>query len=262
MLREESSVEQAFDALWTYKDKGHLDESIDVLRNLGHHQFAVDLVLRPDSYYFPKRQGNRIVIPEGTRADKIAVVALSSGERVSYEQPTVHHVQRTALGAAGISRWVLSDADREFKTMDDTIAGNGGSDGGASIYTRKASIKDDPAHTVESKPVIIFNRGDAATRYGAGLVLHEMVHLAQSLSYPIRSSDSKDRLRCEFEATGVQAPLVRSYIEPLDGFNETALAMDNFRRLYLGEGNYLPDDYAMEEFAVDGRFARILASLE
>jgi hypothetical protein len=262
MSTEARPLEEIFDTLWTYKEKGYLDESIDILRRQGHHPQAVEFALRDDSYYFPNIVDGKVITPEGTRADKIAVIALSNGQTVSYDKPTLHFIQRTAVRARGeYSSWVIRDAERDFKEMGDTISGNGGSEGGASVVSRWAAVKDRPDLKVESKPAVIFNPENPATRFGAGVVIHELVHVAQTLSAPVRSREPLQCLRREFEATAVQAPPVRSFAEPFDDFNQTALLMDEFRLRYLGENNYQPDEFVMEAFKADGRFGRIVDSL-
>lgn len=261
MLALEQAAEHAMNSLWEHHEAGRLAGSLAVLESLGHNPQAVEFMLNPNSYYFPNRRGNHLVKPTAAPEDGIAVVALARGEKLHFERPSLHPLQRQALAGAGLSRWALPDAEREFSKLDPVVQGNGGSEGGASMFAPPVSIHDVKGAVVESKPTLIFNIGPSVQSFCGGLALHELVHGVQMLSNPIRKTDQTSRLERELEAYGVQSPLARTDGVPLSANSETAWELDQFRRLHLGVDVYEPDAYFMNQFKNHPRFGAIARSL-
>ena len=257
MLAVELAAEQAMDSVWGHSEAGRLAAPLAILDSLGHSAEAVEFILDPSSYYFPNRRGNHLIKPSSAPEEGIAVVALERGEKLNFERPSLHYLQRKALQGAGLGRWAVPDTERELSKVLPVVYGNGGSEGCASMYAPPVVIRDARGAVVESKPTLVLNFGSAVRTFCGGLVLHELVHGVQMLSNPIRKTDKAARLARELEAYAVQAPLAHTDGIPVSDTNEAAWRIDQFRKLHLGTNLYVPDTYFMQQFEDKTEFRKI-----
>lgn len=253
MSSPEKFAEHAMNTLWGHYEAGNLDTSILALRGLGYRPEAVDFVLNPDSYYFPNRRNDQLVTPKGTNPDLIPVVALDTAKTYKFQKPSLHYLQRLALIGSGYSADQLEKISGMFYDSSDTISSSGGQPGDGSVHRRLIPSPTKHDLRISSSPTIIFNLEGAhhrAEEICTSGVLHELVHVVQTLSAPIRQKD--DILQRELEAYGTQAILVYSDNVPYTLATAKAGTVDNFRRKYLGENVFVPTPEFRQLFEMDG----------
>lgn len=262
MIELDRAAAATMDALWQYREAGEFDLSIELLRGLGHSPVAVEFALDPDNYYFPNRRGNNFVHPRGIDESKIPVFTLESGRVYTFEKPSLHYLQRIALSEAQLSHWAIRDADKEFGEQADSLSASGGKPGSASMRVRKATVRDLPDGQIESKPALIFNAAEGSTTiepFCAGVAMHEVVHIAQTLSDPVRFPK---QLRLELEAYAVQSQLIHSETVPYSMFTIMACEVDSFRQKYLGPDEFEPTDFFIQEFKREPILEKVWDRLE
>lgn len=240
----EKTVGNSLDSFWKYYESGEFDAGMETLSEFGISCDVINFTFNPDSYYIPNKRGDDFVRPHGVSEDLIPVIGLDDGRKHRFEPPTVHALQRIALRHASIDPPFI---DQGFTKMDDTISSSGGNPGTASVFTRQLRLEA-PNVIVESKPIILLNaereQGDFKNTC-AGVLLHELVHVAQCLNEPVL--DSKDSLQKELEAYAVQACLLYSYTVPYSMGTIMAGQVDMFRKRHLGDKIYKPTN----EFRLD-----------
>ncbi|MES2876422.1 MAG: hypothetical protein V4678_03040 [Patescibacteria group bacterium] len=242
---------ESMDIFWSHLDKGHLDRSVGLVRQLGYSAAAVDCALSPESYYFPAHEGDRLLRPTGMDNDTIPVVALMRNQEYEFETPVVHSLQSQALAARRI------DADTLRHSGSSTLSSVKGGTNTASVYRAFLTSPGSTAQ-IESRPTVIFNPDFTRTKLApmcASAVMHELVHVAQSLTEPLW--DEKKRLQKELEAYAVQAQLVDSYELSYSDAMAMAGQVNLMRTRHLGPDGYEPT----REFVDFARYDNVLQKI-
>lgn len=243
-MTTEKTAANSLDSFWKYYESGEFNTGVKTLSEFGISSDVINFTFNPDSYYIPNKRGDDFVRPHRVSEDLIPVIGLDDARTHRFDLSTVHALQSVALRNAGIDPLLI---DKEFTKMGDAISSSGGRPGTASIFTRRLSI-DKPNAIVESGPTVLLNMEREQTGYSntcAGVILHELVHVAQCLNEPVLSS--RDSLQKELEAYAVQACLVDSYAVPYSNGTILAGEVNIFRKRHLGEKTYKPTN----EFRAD-----------
>ena len=247
-------VEQSLANFWHHHDAGHFKEGIEVARKIGFEYDILDFVLDPESYYVPNRRGDEFIRPNTVSSDSIPVIGLEDNRRYEFERPTLHRLQRIALSATGVKvgpiEERLSKADRHFSS-------SGGSPGTASVHFQSVGLED--GTYIASKPKVLLNlerEGDELQQPCAGVLLHELIHVAQYLSKPQQKVD--DALKNELEAYAVQATLLYSYTIPYSAGTAMAATVDEFRQHNLGKNVFQPTEAFTEAFKSHNTLGRLM----
>lgn len=227
-------AQETMDIFWNHFDKGHMNRSIAILRGIGYSAAALDVVLDKGAYYFPEHSGDDSLRPGDVSGDTIPIVALNRERTYDFEVPKLHSLQQNYLDAAGI------DSAFFEKSEPATISSSAGSSNDASV-SRQLFRPEGTSLNIESRPTMVFNPDLTRQKLApicASAVMHELVHLAQSLSDPIWEDEALARK--ELEAYAVQAELVDSYY--VDYSLNTAMAghVNLHRKRYLGEHGFTP----------------------
>lgn len=236
--RLETVAAESMSDFWKHLEKGHFDASIRHIRSLGYAAAAVDFALSRDSYYLLTHEGSDIRRPSDVPDDMIPVVAVERTESYRFETPVLHSLQRAALAACDIDAETVTQTFQESGRV--TLAATKTGTETASVYRRLAPLPGRVAQA-ESRPMVIFNPDADTARLEPtcpSAVLHELVHVAQSLSDPLWNE--QDRLQKELEAYAVQAQLVSSYQVDYSGAMAMAGQVNLQRSRYLGPDGYEP----------------------
>ena len=252
----QSYASLSMENLWSHAEKGDLDVSIHLLRGLGYSAAAVDIALDPNSYYFPNVRGSGISRPRGIGNDKIPVMSLEPSTTYRFEAPVLHDEQVSSLRDLGLNP---EEYEAIFSRSDPVIETSGGSAEAAVVYRRLAT----EAGWIKSRPALIFNnetqRRDQSSYICASVALHETVHIAENLTNPLWNPENA--LQKELEAFAVQAGLAGSYLIPYSKNVQIAAAVDQFRKKYLGESTFEPDEFYLTEAAYHPETAALITSV-
>lgn len=253
-LHAHKSMEQ----FWHHVDAGHLDASLDVMKSHGFRDETLAVVLNPDSYVTAELQDDTYVCPTNMASDQFPVISIAPGE-YKFRKPSFHPLQIKSLGAIGLSQDALLATEARLPEAP-TMAPSSGSDGTASIHTYLRPV-DGTNLQVMTKPTVQINTENASTAALAcpGTIVHEMTHIAQMLEDAIYRPEK--RLQRELEAYAVQAELVSSYAIEYSSSTMAAAEVNQFRQRYLGEHEFVPTDFFVQEFMKHDVFARIVRSL-
>ncbi len=261
MTESHRIAEAAMDSFWEFKELGEFDRGFEMLRSFGLRPNVVEFVTSPDSYYFPNQRGNQLIRPKSVSDEKIPVVALEVGEKYWFEAPALHSLQRNALLLAGCTLNDVELLDREFAAHGTSIEGSGGVAGTGSVARSLETSPKLPEKRIESGPRLILNIDRTATPGQidfSPIALHEITHVAQTLSEPFWKDDY---LRAELEAYAVQATLMFSDRVPYDTSIAMAGTVDNFRRKWLGKDEFETTPDFERAFAQDMILSKVYGRL-
>lgn len=250
----EKSMTRTIDSFWSYFESGEFKTGLDTYSDFGISQEVTDFTFSPNSYYVPNQRGDTFLVPRGVSDDLIPVIGLADNNKYRFRAPRVHALQRLALKNTGLD---ITHVEDTFSNGHDQIASSGGAPGTASVFTHQLHVGEE--RIVSSSPTVLLNveRGhDGYVDTCPGVLLHEMVHVAQCLETPVSSND--DALQRELEAYAVQASLLDSYKVPFSPGTAMAAEVDLFRKRYLGEHIYLPTAEFSSYFAQNPLLKKII----
>ena len=261
MNQLEHAAEKTMEMVWHHHDVGDFDASIELLKSFDYTEESINFTLDPDSYYFPNHRNGDLVRPAGISEDKIPIVALESGRTYQFERPPLHRLQRLALIGAGVTYEDLHLVSNDFQTADTTIAASTGPQGAASVYCHLSNTLAG-YRSVASRPTLIFNSNifePVPETFCPGVALHELVHVAQTLTNP--TYDKSNELRKELEAYAVQAKLVGCFTVEYSMGTAMAGTVEAFRRRHLGVSEFEPTEYFIHELRKDSIVSKIWNSI-
>jgi hypothetical protein len=254
-MSHKSYSHDLLDDFWGCLENGELNKSLETVAKFGMDSDVIEFVFNPSSYYVPNRKGDVFYKPPTTSDDAIPVVCIEDERKYRFVKPTIHALQRIALQNAMFD---VERLEEEFALRTEYISSSDGEPGTASVYRHLAYVSEKDA-TVESKPLVILNSGatdkDKSERC-VGVVLHEIVHVAQSLDTPWYTNDPV--LERELQAYAVQNGLIFS--ENISYSMNTAMAsmVDSFRRRKMGPDAFKPTEEFEREIMNDDYLKKII----
>jgi hypothetical protein len=233
----ENTVSNSLDEFWQYFESGEFDQGLKTFSEFNISEEVADFTFNPDSYYVPNKRNDTFVKPKGVSEELIPILGIEDANQYRFSRPSVHALQRIALKNANFD---LVYIDEVFNSCDNTVSRSSGSAGSASVYNHRLYIPAKEA-VVESKPNVILNlerSGEDYLNTCAGVILHELVHVAQSLNQPWYEEDRY--LQKELEAYAVQNCLLYSLTVPYSLSTAMASSVDSFRKRHLGDNVFTP----------------------
>jgi hypothetical protein len=233
-------AERSMASFWEAYDSGALNRSLEALKKLGYGCLAVEYALNPDNYYIPNQSGTRLLKPKGVDDDNIPIIALDEGQVMELPTPyRFHSLQIEALDRAGHPAHKTEEINQDVGQFKPEVDRSEGEGAPASAFSQRVRHSDDGVDCESTiyrlQPSIVLN-ADNREEVDPGLLLHEKIHVIQTLERPIVGPLTN--LDEDLEAYAVQAELVSSTKLGLSSATVMACMVDSFRQKNLGIDNY------------------------
>jgi len=215
------SIEQFFDL----HGSGESSQISGILQQLGFSAAVNEVVLDPQTYVYPQADTSyRADVTMSSEQDKIAVVAHTVGEKVTY-RALQHRLQQPF--------------PEDYQTKDCVFA-LGKTSGAMTAYEVAPAYEGEATTLCAGRPIVLLRHYPRRSHHVPSVVAHELVHVAQALM-GTRMAHEHLMLDDELAAYAVEARIGRGYMHDLSDGNETldtALQMDSWRRTHLGDDSY------------------------
>lgn len=259
MSEQYQVAEQTMNSMWEFIEAGEMDHAMNRYMNLGYSALVNEFVFNPDSYYFPNIRGKQVLRPNAVSEDAIPVFVMKPGQyyKAAYA-PRLHPVQESSLQEQGYDKERIAEWNTLFSKEEGNIYPSPNKTVVASVLAAvvEAGIASGEGSYIRAKPIVIINADQYEERC-TGVLLHELVHVAQDLAMPI--ADPNKEIQKELEAYHIQDGLTFSENVPYSMSSATAGLVNSFRTRHLGRDNFVPNKKFLEKCAKDTFMRGILS---